>query len=340
MIFYRLADIYLGGVPMQYQNKNENFFDYPRRDNSYWAGFIAADGNVYKNALKIALSSKDAEHLSKLASTLNPDFKLREVLTRYSADYKYTKVVQFQFNSKHTVEKLEKNWNITENKTFTLKFPSTLSRENKMAYICGYIDGDGSIIVNTKRNKLYLSVCGNEDFLLDMREFFREEGVILNNNIYESRNIHVLMVGGSKARDLLNSLYGEDIPLLDRKWSKIKEGEYIFNQYKVWTEEDKNLIIEKYKSMTLKEIWKKYYPEITFHSIERWISNNGIHKPGKTPEQKWNKEETKLLQDCIKKGMTTKEIHSKIFPYRTFESIKGKRFRNNKKQGKHEDIKY
>ena len=63
---------------MKYQNKNETFFEKPSRVNSYWAGFIAADGCVYRNTLKITLSKKDKAHLEALSSQLNEDYRVKE----------------------------------------------------------------------------------------------------------------------------------------------------------------------------------------------------------------------------------------------------------------------
>lgn len=64
---------------MRYQ-KNHNFFKNKNPLNSYWAGFIAADGSISSkgNELKIALSAKDAGHLEKLSSLLSENYSLRE----------------------------------------------------------------------------------------------------------------------------------------------------------------------------------------------------------------------------------------------------------------------
>ena len=49
--------------------QNENFFSEPNDKNSYWAGFIAADGGIEKtsNRLRIGLSIKDRELLEVFA---------------------------------------------------------------------------------------------------------------------------------------------------------------------------------------------------------------------------------------------------------------------------------
>ena len=59
-------------------NKNHDFFTVPNKLNSYWAGFIAADGCVTgKHILAIKLSEKDKEHLQKIATLLAEDYKVK-----------------------------------------------------------------------------------------------------------------------------------------------------------------------------------------------------------------------------------------------------------------------
>ena len=45
---------------------NERFFSEDSEASFYWAGFIAADGCLYKKTLSIGLSSKDKCHLQKI----------------------------------------------------------------------------------------------------------------------------------------------------------------------------------------------------------------------------------------------------------------------------------
>lgn len=50
---------------------NHNVFSSINENNCYWAGFIASDGCVYKNFVKVVLHDTDAEHLVKLYNFLN-----------------------------------------------------------------------------------------------------------------------------------------------------------------------------------------------------------------------------------------------------------------------------
>jgi hypothetical protein len=70
------------GCSRRSYNLNTAYFSEPTIRNSYWAGFIAADGCLTrKGALRIALSIKDREHLEKLKSELNFSGPIRDGLT-------------------------------------------------------------------------------------------------------------------------------------------------------------------------------------------------------------------------------------------------------------------
>src|ERR1035437_6230433 len=53
---------------------NDNYFNAPSNENCYWAGFIAADGNIHskkKRLLRLKLQEKDKNHLEKYIKCLN-----------------------------------------------------------------------------------------------------------------------------------------------------------------------------------------------------------------------------------------------------------------------------
>ena len=48
-----------------------NYFDVIDEERAYWAGFIAADGCIFRNSLKITLAKKDKCQLEKFSSVYN-----------------------------------------------------------------------------------------------------------------------------------------------------------------------------------------------------------------------------------------------------------------------------
>ena len=323
---------------MKYQNKNETFFEKPSRVNSYWAGFIAADGCVYRNTLKITLSKKDKAHLEALSSQLNEDYRVKEY--KRSGGYANNSYSVMNCTSKKMIGDLNENFNITPRKTFTLQFPKHLTVSNKKAFICGYIDGDGHIGLRKGHGgKIQMSICGNEEFLTGLICFLQKDGGIdIKNNIYPSRNIFVFACSGRVALDVLGFLYGEDLPLLVRKWDTyIKHREHKFGQYLVWSKQELELIKKLYPTKSTREIWELHFREKrSFASVEKVISSRlGLRKF--PPQKKWEPEEDKLLCDLRSSAkLSVKEIHQKYFPYRTLSSVKNRSKRYSKKRG--EDV--
>ncbi len=58
-------------VQQRYPLDSQYFSDINSEEKAYWLGFIAADGNVYKNILQVDLQRRDRPHLEKLRKALN-----------------------------------------------------------------------------------------------------------------------------------------------------------------------------------------------------------------------------------------------------------------------------
>lgn len=196
---------------------DDTFFSKPNLINSYWAGFIAADGCVNdlsnrKNILQIAVHPKDVS-----------------LITRFKKDIKYTgnvkfyrnkttNLVQIRITSDKICEDLKKNFNITPRKSLTLRPPKGLTKQQARAYLVGYIDGDGCISID-KKNKVRLDILGTNKNLM----WFCK---ILNINtkyIYKrkSENVYRLVLTCNLATKVIKYLKQTKIPKLGRKWDKI-----------------------------------------------------------------------------------------------------------------------
>lgn len=145
-------------------NINEKFFCEPNLENSYWAGFIAADGHISKNGKRISfgLSSKDEEILIALNKAINSNYPIHQkiISTSYKQDQKISQLGLGCVND--TLSKdLKKYWNIVNNKSLILK-PPKVKNELALAFIIGYIDGDGWFGYYKSNGKLRatLGFCG------------------------------------------------------------------------------------------------------------------------------------------------------------------------------------
>lgn len=315
---------------MKYQNKNESYFNVPNKTNSYWAGFIAADGYLgeEKNTLSITLNSKDIDHLEILKKEIHPEFELKIQKYNSNFDGKDRDICRFNIVSKNIIQDLKNNWGLHQAKTHTIRFPSHLQIANKKSFLCGYLDGDGSInIIKNKKDKIQLSICGNQEFLNEMSIFLRTDGNInISNNVYKTKGIFTFAVGGKTAIKVLDFLFDETLPLLERKWDKyISNKNRKFGQYIEWTDEEVEILKQSYSSMSCSEIHKTYFNNRSFESVEKKISHINLNKPGRNPQIFWTAQENMMLKEAVSKGLTTAEIHNSMFPYRTYYSVKNQR---------------
>lgn len=199
---------------------NESYFSIPNINNCYWAGFIAADGCVSKkNLLEINLGKKDKCILERFIEQV--DYK-GVVKTNKGKTFDNVRIA---ISCPQWISDLNNNWNITKQKTGTLKPPNLTELEHKLSYIIGYIDGDGSVYKLKKEKHICLSICGNKEilewisktlFLLEDIDRYKE------TNLYYSCNIHQIRYVAKRARNLLNKLKNIKTPYkLERKWSII-----------------------------------------------------------------------------------------------------------------------
>lgn len=205
---------------------NEYFFDCPNILNSYWGGFIAADGCIANkkgkngsNYLSIGLCNNDRNQLERLKE----DIRFNGPITIDNKN-----ICKLRIFSQKICDDLNKYFSITQRKSFSLQPPTNLSDECIIAYFAGIIDGDGSI--NLIRSAPTISLINTESVLEWLANNLRRILGLLgslgisqsinnkNNSIYYNLNIY-------KYKDVINiykAVKELDIRVMDRKWDKIK----------------------------------------------------------------------------------------------------------------------
>lgn len=186
---------------------NHNYFKVTNIENSYWAGFIAADGCVTNNYIRIMLSIKDLKILKQLKKDL-----------QYTGPIyvsKKRKRCSLEFRSSSIIKDLKTKWNIVERKSLILKPPQTkLKKSNFLAYVKGYIDGDGSIYTEKNTKYLRISIIGTFELL----NWIKEKINIKCSNIKKYKNIYKFRYSGKMAEKLYKKLYKIETFKLSRKW--------------------------------------------------------------------------------------------------------------------------
>ena len=144
---------------------NDSYFSTINNENSYYAGFIAADGNIdTKNSkLTIGLSSKDKTFLETFLSNLDSTYTVKDSISK--EQYECSTIY---ITSKQICKDLYSNFNIYPNKSLTLT-PPNLENEFLDCFIMGLIDGDGTIGYSARKEgtqpSFYISVVGTKEMI-------------------------------------------------------------------------------------------------------------------------------------------------------------------------------
>ena len=192
---------------------NQDYFANPNLENSYWAGFIAADGNVWEPpgrsfCLSIGLQRQDREHLEKLKSAIGAG-NTYEIDTFDKRCNKIREKAQYQLYSNKICNDLATVFNIHPCKSLTHE-PPNLEGEFAYSFIAGYIDGDGSYQLSGGRPRIYIR--GTEKTLNWIASVYE-----YNRRSKFSYGTHYIYFDRIDAIQIRNSFLSKGLPLLSRK---------------------------------------------------------------------------------------------------------------------------
>lgn len=166
---------------------NDNFFDEMSELQYWFIGLLASDGFVEKvNQIGISQSGDDGyKLLCYIKEILCCDSPISILKT-------YRKPAYRLIFSSPKIRNVIAKYNIIPNKTKVFDMPNIPDKYFN-AFICGYIEGDGSITISKNKNGChYLSVSfvGNKDFILKCQEMIPIKGSVRKHSlsdIYEIR---------------------------------------------------------------------------------------------------------------------------------------------------------
>ncbi len=257
---------------------DDDFFSKDTEEAFYWAGFIAADGNISKSKRRntrfsINLSIKDIEHLEKFKKCIKSDAKIRTFLPKAKPqiDGRFIAVkekCQIGIGSVKMVNDL-KRFGVIPGKTYIFNIPDEiLNNKNIWHFIRGYFDGDGMYIQlkeyeqyskkhdyhYTTKKKLNWGMCGTEKFMQQIICLL-DKNNIKHSKIIKQENIFRIFVRSPlDVFNITNLQYKNATNYLDRKYEISKTAEFYLEQYKEGREYlfDKKFIVEgliKYKTI-------------------------------------------------------------------------------------------
>lgn len=201
-----------------YQLNHDYFRKVDNQEQAYWLGFLAADGQVTGNAVRLGLAIKDQDHVERFAQAVSSNTPIGC----------YPKKHPISANLALCSEQMVADLNrcgIVERKSLVLTYADVSSNLHNH-YIRGYFDGDGSVCNNGK-GKVFTTFPGTEAFLARCAEIFYQEGITKKLRCvrpHHKSRIHILTVGGRlQATRLYHWLYDDSITWLPRKRARFKE---------------------------------------------------------------------------------------------------------------------
>lgn len=191
---------------------DENSFSEINNYSSYFAGLLAADGNITKNekSFSITLHERDSDIIDNFLLFMKSNRPIR----LYKKIYKV-----ISFSSPKIINNLKIYYNITPKKSLTLQPPSEISElENKLCFILGYFDGDGCF---SKQGHAIL--LGTYDFLSWIGKTILEFDKSISFSLRPSRNIFRLVLSINNARKIFTKIYSISPTFGQRKKDKFEK---------------------------------------------------------------------------------------------------------------------
>jgi hypothetical protein len=194
---------------------NHDFFENKTQLSCYYAGFIAADGNINKDQTKLTISLKrgDLVFLEQFNHHIRSTYLIKDHLS-----YSFPQSV-LSITSRKIVRDLQNNFNIGPQKSLILKPPSLYNSKLIDYFIKGYLDGDGCVYYNEKSG-LHLGFVGTKEISDWIIQRFSQ---IVNRELLKARKLRLkqycsVQFSDKTARAIFLHYYNLDYGLL-RKWS-------------------------------------------------------------------------------------------------------------------------
>ena len=202
---------------------DDNYFSNISEVNSYYAGFIAADGNINKNNsnLTITLSEKDKIFLEEFVKNLKSDYPIRHY------DSNGFPVSSLIITSQQICSDLKEYFNVVPDKSL-IYVPPVLEQPYLDCFIMGLIDGDGTIGFSARKtckDSLYITLIGTKDSCNLVKNRFEEilgKTTASLHQVDKNKNSYTYRISDKNARMVFLYFYEKYnyLPTLDRKWSQ------------------------------------------------------------------------------------------------------------------------
>lgn len=218
-VYQRATILGLTKIHNEYCESNTSILLNESLETYYWLGFIMADGHISNSyRLSIGLAIKDCEHLNRFATYIQ---------CKNIKYHKQNTIVSIKVQDKIYIKQLKEKFNICNDKTYNpCNIKKIKSKKLFLAWLIGYIDGDGCIKNQHKRKDCSLGFHVHSSWLKILKLIKYRLNQLFNigsgqptigkdgyarYNIADSR----LLI------KLKKFVIRNNLPALTRKWNKI-----------------------------------------------------------------------------------------------------------------------
>lgn len=228
-------------IPLHHSS-DHNFFSRETEEAYYWAGFIAADGCVINNNLKINITASDKLHLEQFKKDLQCTQKITTLPAR-EVRFGERKIISkesvaIEITSQQIIKDLKEKFNIVPNKSLIYSIPQNLHRNILIRhFIRGLIDGDGSWYISVcgrQKNKVRLKLTGTKDVCEFVHGEFKTNNLISNDFYPQKGNGNFWEINFQSDHSLIkirNFLYKDATRFLQRKFDAASKIENFIEIY-------------------------------------------------------------------------------------------------------------
>lgn len=239
---------------------NDLFFNEKNEQSFYWAGFIAADGNISKlGDFTLSIKISDINHIEKFKKITQSSAPINLIkekqLVINNIKTKSSGIASIRFRNKFWLQSLLR-FGIIPNKTRKYDIPNEIINDNNFKhFIRGYFDGDGWLSVRSTYNKKLrfgFGLCGNFSVLEKIQKHLQQQCDIEKlPTIYKQKNIFKFEFNNQyDVWKILNYLYNNSLIFLDRKYELSKMVDKCNTNRLNLSKETLDILYQRLKSYT------------------------------------------------------------------------------------------
>lgn len=221
-------------------NYNRDYFKIPNYRNCFWAGWLAADGSIEERGtteiekfdLRWECNSQDLN----MMEIFKKDIEYNGPIVNYikAPDKRPNIHSKIKLNGlRQMAIDIKTNFGYGPQKTYHLPPPNLNKLELKLAFLVGYLNGDGWISVG--KNNLAIGFVSSSTNILNWIKKLIDslnlpQKVKRETALSDKKGCHSISYGGTRAIYLYWLLKRVPVPILDRKWNNPKVESFISQQ--------------------------------------------------------------------------------------------------------------